>query len=55
MCTLSEMRKSPSFGSSPCDYRTVVDFKRVELRKVEYLVAENVEDLVRSWDEFFSD
>ena len=30
-------------------------FKRVELRKVERLVEENVEDLVRSWDEFFSD
>lgn len=30
-------------------------FKRVELRKVERLVEENVEALVRSWDEFFSD
>ena len=30
-------------------------FKRVELRKVERVVEENVEDLVRSWDEFFSD
>ena len=30
-------------------------FKRVELRKVERVVEENVEDLVRFWDEFFSD
>jgi hypothetical protein len=30
-------------------------FKRVELRKVERLVEENVEGLVRYWDEFFSD
>ena len=28
-------------------------FSRVELRKIERLVEENLEDLVRSWDEFF--
>ena len=28
-------------------------FRRGELRKIERLVEENLEDLVRSWDEFF--
>jgi len=28
-------------------------FGRVELRKIERLVEENLEDLLRSWDEFF--
>lgn len=29
-------------------------FKRVEIRRVEAIVRENVEALLRSWDEFFS-
>ena len=30
-------------------------FKRAELRRVERLVEENVEGLLRAWNEFFSD
>ncbi len=43
------------FWLAPVRLQDSGGFKRVELRKLERLVEENVEDLVRFWDEFFSD
>ena len=43
------------FWLAPVRLKDSGGFKRVELRKLERLVEENVEDLVRFWDEFFSD
>ena len=54
MCTERDAQIA-KFWLKPVRLQDSGGFKRVEFRKVEYLVAENVEVLVRSWDEFFSD
>lgn len=43
------------FWLTPVRLRDSGGFRRVELRKLERLVEQHLEDLVRSWDEFFSD
>lgn len=42
------------FWLTPVRLQDSGGFKRVELRRVERLVEENVEDLLRAWNEFFS-
>jgi hypothetical protein len=43
------------FWLAPVRLQESGGFKRAELRRVEGLVAENVEALLRAWNEFFSD
>ena len=43
------------FWLTPVRLQDSGGFKRVELRTIERLVEEHVEDLVRAWNEFFSD
>jgi len=43
------------FWLTPVRLQDSGGFSRVELRKLERLVEQHLEDLVRSWDEFFSD
>ena len=43
------------FWLAPVRLQDSGGFKRMELRRVERLVEENVEDFLRAWNEFFSD
>ena len=43
------------FWLTPVRLQDSGGFGRVELRKLERLVEQHLENLVRSWDEFFSD
>lgn len=42
------------FWLNPLRLQDSGGFKRVELRTVERLVGEHVEELLRAWNEFFS-
>ena len=55
MCMFSAMCTLRSFGSPPLRLQQSGGFQRSELRRVERLVEENVEELLRAWNEFFSD
>jgi hypothetical protein len=48
-------RQIAKFWLAPVRLQDSGGFKRMELRRVERLVEENVEHLLRTWNEFFSD
>ena len=43
------------FWLTPVRLQDSGNFRRAELKKLERLVEEHAEELVRSWDEFFGD
>lgn len=54
MRMLNEIQTSRKFWLTPVWLHDSGGLKRAELRRVERLVEENVEDLLRAWNEFFS-